>query len=1484
MKILGLDLDNSPEVAENKSLRYAENITIDNKFSSYFNDPGFFAKLNIDSKFSICGTISTNVGFVLFCVINNPDNNSKNSVILYYDCSNNNVELKKEIHGNFGFNLNNPITGDYIYNYNGDLIVVFTEGLNSNNETRIININNPLYEDSNTQLVQYIENNNLALFNLAPDMPLPTINVTVGNGGHLKTGAYQVALSYKLPDGTYTNYTTLTPTAIIAGNYPDDNALGIYVANNLTIKISNLAEIYNKFKLAIVYIDEESQTVYETEDITKNEIDGIHTYIINELLGLATISLDDLFIKNINYVKDKTLLNFHNRLYRGNTKTTNLFTETEKLKLIADKISVIVKYHDPKEFYNTHIPYFKTGEAYLLYAAFYNKKGDLLNIINIPSKESSNDLDSYTRVLKTGPNKDIYAHLIPDPNSGKNPSEDNTSSLFGEDVDVSPNDPVKPFTPTYKYNRLWRSSEYKNNNTFGLGDSAGYIQSDYILGEDMNIEYEDIDIPANEFLKAELLGTYNNPTVFTAKAIKIKNSTGDAVTYNIDLTLSGYAESAIPGQPQQLRKSNYDAYITIFWRYSSTGATYGYPMAKKISYPTSNVLPLSITESFEIPDGPIKTDLYIIPFVSIVCDYELPSKPELGMAGEYPLTINVIECKITPSNYIKNTTKSNNNSTINNIKLSTKSITFGDDNINKNNSEFCATLHPIVPVDYIKSLSEEITSISFLYAEHNELNSRILSQAILFRDTETNSFSNNQNYDKPFRSSSKARLYTFDFLFNKNPIIKFIPTIKYASRELLFKPIHNKLDKPINVIRTKNHGNNSDDYKDKQRPIDIYDGNGKDTLSQTTNLNIYKSNIWLIDTDGTELLFTSIDSLKNYTRYNYKIEQEYLAEYIHLNNSAQDNTAGDSFYRISNANNIRPIIDIRKKDINAGDHTEDTYYNRYMIIMDLLNPSEILYSSKYNQKLQIASPIYQIDKLNTLNDIKLQGDTYISTLALRATTPKLGYLYGDNNNKDLDSNSYVYRYVFSVPIESKYNIAARFSKSAADKSFKPTKESDLYDYFKVQYKIDNFINTDEGKGYSKIYNENGIEKFTYFENIEESQNHPYRVIRSQEITSESLALNWRIFKTNDYKDMPFNRGEIISLKGDSKSIYIQQKYGLQLLQLKDTINNNEENTSYLGTADIFNLDPQEIMFSPTGYIGCEHQFDTTINANGYYVIDSVHKKIFHVAGSKIAEISNLNTAKWFKNNLKVIDNNPYINRGRYFVFNELTNLLYLVQQNDFTLSLSPIINKWISFHTYKPTMGLYNRNGMFWINNKTVYFVENTIRNFYLNGRPDPSYIKFILNEYPQYNKLLNSIVWKDRIDNPYKIINKPNYFYKTIDEICVLNDGQCSNYKKVEFNDKWYDGSTGVNKINNWRFNNINDILKSEDDYVLDMVTDPRGLTVNSNNIKRNPKWYDVNKFISQFIYCIMKLNNYDGKIWELIDIEPQFVLDNRNKQVDDK
>lgn len=52
---------------------------------------------------------------------------------------------------------------------------------------------------------------------------------------------------------------------------------------------------------------------------------------------LSTISLDDIFIKNISYIRDNTLVNFNNRLIQGNVKTLDYSKLDSELKIYREQ-------------------------------------------------------------------------------------------------------------------------------------------------------------------------------------------------------------------------------------------------------------------------------------------------------------------------------------------------------------------------------------------------------------------------------------------------------------------------------------------------------------------------------------------------------------------------------------------------------------------------------------------------------------------------------------------------------------------------------------------------------------------------------------------------------------------------------------------------------------------------------------------------------------------------------------------------------------------------------------------------------------------------------------------------------------------------------------------------------------------------------------------------------------------------------------------
>ena len=116
MKIHGLSLDPSPIIAEDKSLKHARNITVNNDLQSYSNEFGFkdIGNINdinitdntnvISDDTDICGIIPTNIGFVVFSKSKNTDY----SYIQYYVNENDTLNLQKTIRSlylNFDINV-----------------------------------------------------------------------------------------------------------------------------------------------------------------------------------------------------------------------------------------------------------------------------------------------------------------------------------------------------------------------------------------------------------------------------------------------------------------------------------------------------------------------------------------------------------------------------------------------------------------------------------------------------------------------------------------------------------------------------------------------------------------------------------------------------------------------------------------------------------------------------------------------------------------------------------------------------------------------------------------------------------------------------------------------------------------------------------------------------------------------------------------------------------------------------------------------------------------------------------------------------------------------------------------------------------------------------------------------------------------------------------------------------------------------------------
>lgn len=1386
MKIHGLDLDNSPLISQDKALRYAENIAIGEGNQSYINEDGFNRVADLIENFKLIfnsndthieniGTIPTNIGVVLFCIYGDLDSNVRRELIVDIITKSDNIEINKILYTEAGndnslnFSKDRPIHGDYIYNYKNELIVAFTEGIgNDTNETRVINLTTPYGGISEDSLRYKITN--ISSLNLIPNVEYPQITINVEEGGNLKSGAYQIGIKYKLQDGSYTNYSILSVPVIVCGKYGEDIKPDIEINRKITVTFDEpIGNKFTHYKLAIVHCIDTTQNCYETEDIKIENT--IQSYIISNLINYDTIVLDDIFIKNISYIKEQTLVNYNNRLIRGNVQTLDIKRFDNEISNILKDFEVLATFRDinklePKE--QNISPYFKTGESYLLYVGFLDYKGDIINIYNIPNDNANNKFITNERIPSLN-NIDFYLNpsLITEPYIITNNICNNIQNGQYSDSYLIDN----------KKHEIWTLSAKVNE--------FGYIDLGYIKIKDRSVYYN----------------TGNPERTKLCNAIRIENHYNKNLKFKI-INNSKVSVKGVTSNNQTLKVSilslkQVDGDIVI---QTTTLSTRTYTNINKNN-------PLNHTQDLEINISSGK-------YIDIMIIYEL----------------------ITDDTY-----------------MNISNIEYDDANSTITPKYRCIDLN----IKFKGTLPDYVKSLVYFSAEHNMYNSKILTQGLIFPDTDINNYNAvEQTYKGQFEGNNALRFYSFEYLFLKPNSLKGDLISKYSIGS--FNNIYQwKEGDSVKGIKIEDYYEKNGQSFVKYHLIDRSLCVLKPSNTDAPQINKEAT----IDLKGVKILDVDV---KDIIRHDTTINDVEL-EYIIGDNTSLQSTASDSFFRIINKNNK----DIKFSDQNAG------------FIAELINPSNKLYDSPTDEKLQVISPI--ISK-NTNDFILLSGDTYLSYLTLRLTTPSEYYASEVSNSPDLDSNNTVYRWILTFPIESRFNLNARYGANIINKPYFLHHGSEtLYkELLSLSYKVDNFINTSVGKGYNTVYNENGVEEFEYYDKILGTSNHPHRIIRSLTQSPESITLNWRTFKTDDYKDLPFNRGEIVSLKTDNKSLYVQQKYGLHLLQQRDQLNNDDANNSYLGTSDLFNMEPKEIVYSPSGYIGCENYFDTDVNVSGYVVIDAVHKKIFLINGDKPLEISNIKTREHFEKFIDSSLRNPYNKQGRIINYNEDRNILYITQISPHlggtkTMSFSPLNKAWVSFHTYIPDLGFVNRNGLFWGKNGKLYQPNSTIKGKYFGTTAEPSVIQFILNEGTIYNKLLKTIVWKDQVS--FKGNDYIQHFFKeTINHIMVHNFDQCSGKLDVAFNKskEWWNGDTGTNKINLWRFNKLFDLVKPDNTslFMKDVITpDP-------DKLKVDYKWYDVNRFICQFIYLTLWCNNTNNHEWELIDVHPEWQLDNRNDQ----
>ncbi|KAF5080359.1 hypothetical protein DSECCO2_120010 [anaerobic digester metagenome] len=548
-------------------------------------------------------------------------------------------------------------------------------------------------------------------------------------------------------------------------------------------------------------------------------------------------------------------------------------------------------------------------------------------------------------------------------------------------------------------------------------------------------------------------------------------------------------------------------------------------------------------------------------------------------------------------------------------------------------------------------------------------------------------------------------------------------------------------------------------------------------------------------------------------------------------------------------------------DSTSGDNDRivmyDQYNNRLNVISEGVNP--LMQPGIYDiitHNINIYSDLLTSILISTgrdtpSNETSITG-LYGGDVVLSRNSIRLCWLnnYGEEPNQSSvnptkPSGSRIL-YYFS---EHLYNTELRHEGSEPYQKIYPQSTNEVIYAMPTRY--GSYIKDDLGDSYdltySKIANVQAVSPdVKEFDSIFKN-----RVATSDVMGGETEVIGWKNFRVNNYIDVGLNRGEIVKLTSADKQLYIQCLYSVFLATVKDVLKLQDGSEAYLGTGDVFDRAPQELLYDNSGLVGCRDYDSIIYSPFGYIVCDRGTNAVY-LLGQEVMDITNSGFKKWFtKNNINYNDDIVSI------VYDYERKRLLIRHNGNYVLSYSFITKGATSFHDHIYIDSASNRTG--------TYLIGNTNTRKFTNV---PGILPSCIDVNVMFNQksLIQSIIWQTEYE-----INDNKLWDKTIDEIMIYNDTQCTGLLPVNNNKMWYNKEGGNYNSEQWYFNNLKDAVLNDREPFLEEF-EPNS---NVNPLKKNS--FDMSQFISKFVTIRLKCNNQSNQRLKFVNLFVEIIKDPR-------
>jgi hypothetical protein len=423
---MGLNKDNLPHNMERDTWVHARNIVLTKKIGAKSNEDGcslLFSVLTGSNRI-IHGVIPLNKGKVIFSVTP-----STGVGEIGIDREDGSGYQPRVISSAFNFSIDNPIEGVFQYNYLGELIITWWEGVSPTaNSIRLMNFDNPPFDI--TAGYQVVQLDRIPLINLFPYFNQPNFEVTsvYTDGGNLICGAHQYVISYEISNNDYTNY-SLPSNPVFIGSHEAENGyyggmiyqnsyIDDHTSKSLNLRIKDVDTRYSFLKLVVLHT---SNNITTAAEIGRFKITGTNLDILITGKTLNDLSVDEIIIPSTTFDKVESGTIVDKKLYVANYTTVDIldyqkYANNIKLKY-TEQVTPVRNKYEIQEVFDQTFRSFMPDSVYAIYIHLIKKDGTVTDGFHIPGRISrsftstnfgtQNETDFYTGGFSTPPPK-IY--------------------------------------------------------------------------------------------------------------------------------------------------------------------------------------------------------------------------------------------------------------------------------------------------------------------------------------------------------------------------------------------------------------------------------------------------------------------------------------------------------------------------------------------------------------------------------------------------------------------------------------------------------------------------------------------------------------------------------------------------------------------------------------------------------------------------------------------------------------------------------------------------------------------------------------------------------------------------------------------------------------------------------------------------------------------------------------------------------------------